>query len=68
MPVPTVLIAQTGSVRTLTLNRPASLNSFTGEMHERLRGELDAAAGDAGITCTGQSCARWESAGRSRSP
>lgn len=47
----TVLVAQTGSVRTLTLNRPAALNSFTGEMHERLRGELDAAAGDAGVRC-----------------
>lgn len=48
---PTVLVAQTGSVRTLTLHRPAALNSFTTEMLGRLRGELDAAAGDAGVRC-----------------
>lgn len=48
---PTVLVAQAGSVRTLTLNRPASLNSFTAEMLGCLRGELDAAAGDAGVRC-----------------
>lgn len=48
---PTVLVAQTGSVRTLTLHRPAALNSFTVEMLGRLRGELDAAAGDAGVRC-----------------
>src|SRR5437868_1774370 len=39
-----ILVAQRGAVRTLTLNRPASLNSFTTDMHAELRAALDAAA------------------------
>jgi 2-(1,2-epoxy-1,2-dihydrophenyl)acetyl-CoA isomerase len=38
-----------GAVRVLTLNRPAALNSFTAEMHGKLRAALDAAAGDAAV-------------------
>jgi 2-(1,2-epoxy-1,2-dihydrophenyl)acetyl-CoA isomerase len=43
---PLVLIADTGPVRTLTLNRPAALNSFTSALHAELRAALDAAAAD----------------------
>jgi 2-(1,2-epoxy-1,2-dihydrophenyl)acetyl-CoA isomerase len=46
-----ILAATTGAVRTLTLNRPQALNSFTAEMHAQLRRELDAAAADAGVRC-----------------
>jgi 2-(1,2-epoxy-1,2-dihydrophenyl)acetyl-CoA isomerase len=46
-----VLVAQAGPVRTLTLNRPASLNSFTAAMHRELRSALDAAADDASVRC-----------------
>ena len=46
-----VLIATAGPVRTLTLNRPAALNSFTGAMHAELRAALDAAAADAALRC-----------------
>jgi 2-(1,2-epoxy-1,2-dihydrophenyl)acetyl-CoA isomerase len=38
-----------GAVRVLTLHRPAALNSFTGEMHVRLRSALEAAAGDSAV-------------------
>lgn len=38
-----------GPVRTLTLNRPAALNSFTQEMHAQLMAALDEAAGDAAV-------------------
>lgn len=41
---PLVLVADDGPVRTLTLNRPAALNSFTSAMHAELRDALDAAA------------------------
>ena len=34
MPEPLVLTAQLGAVRTITLNRPKALNSFTKKMHE----------------------------------
>jgi len=44
-----VLVAQQGAVRTLTLNRPAALNSFTSAMHVELRNALDAAAEDRGV-------------------
>jgi 2-(1,2-epoxy-1,2-dihydrophenyl)acetyl-CoA isomerase len=44
-----VLVATTGAVRTITLNRPAALNSFTAAMHEQLLPALDAAAGDAAV-------------------
>jgi 2-(1,2-epoxy-1,2-dihydrophenyl)acetyl-CoA isomerase len=46
-----VLVSQDGPVLTLTLNRPAALNSFTSEMHEQLRAALDAAAANAEIRC-----------------
>jgi 2-(1,2-epoxy-1,2-dihydrophenyl)acetyl-CoA isomerase len=46
-----VLVSQTGAVRTLTLNRPASLNSFTSELHVELMNALNAAAVDAGVRC-----------------
>ncbi len=48
---PLVLSATEGPVRTLTLNRPAQLNSFTGAMHVQLRAALDAAAQDAAVRC-----------------
>jgi 2-(1,2-epoxy-1,2-dihydrophenyl)acetyl-CoA isomerase len=44
-----VLVATHGAVRVVTLNRPASLNSFTLEMNARLRAALDAAADDAAV-------------------
>ena len=46
-----VLVADQGAVRTLTLNRPASLNSFTSAMHRELRPALDAAADDSSVRC-----------------
>jgi len=46
-----VLIETTGAVRKLTLNRPASLNSFTSAMHRELRPALDAAADDSSVRC-----------------
>ena len=49
MSEPLVLVAQNGAVRPLTLNRPAALNSFTGEMHRQLLAALDAAAADEGV-------------------
>ncbi|MCW5659701.1 MAG: 2-(1,2-epoxy-1,2-dihydrophenyl)acetyl-CoA isomerase PaaG [Burkholderiaceae bacterium] len=48
---PLVLIETHGAVRKLTLNRPASLNSFTSAMHRELRAALDAAADDASVRC-----------------
>jgi 2-(1,2-epoxy-1,2-dihydrophenyl)acetyl-CoA isomerase len=51
MAEPLVLIETIGAVRKLTLNRPASLNSFTSAMHRELRSALDAAAGDAAVRC-----------------
>jgi 2-(1,2-epoxy-1,2-dihydrophenyl)acetyl-CoA isomerase len=44
-----VLSATQGAVRTLTLNRPSALNSFTGAMHEQLLAALNAAADDATV-------------------
>ncbi|MFZ5547256.1 MAG: 2-(1,2-epoxy-1,2-dihydrophenyl)acetyl-CoA isomerase PaaG [Pseudomonadota bacterium] len=49
MSEPLVLVADAGPVRTLTLNRPAALNSFTGAMHAELRTALDTAAADASV-------------------
>ena len=46
-----VLVSQDGAVRTLTLNRPKSLNSFTGAMHEVLLAAFEAAAEDRGVRC-----------------
>ena len=51
MAEPLVLVRHSGSVRTLTLNRPQALNSFTGAMHGELRAALDAAAGDRAVRC-----------------
>jgi 2-(1,2-epoxy-1,2-dihydrophenyl)acetyl-CoA isomerase len=51
MPDALVLAATTGAVRTLTLNRPQALNSFTAEMHRQLRTQLDAAADDPSVRC-----------------
>lgn len=48
---PPVLVATDGAVRTLTLNRPAALNSFTAAMHAELRAALDAAADDVAVRC-----------------
>jgi len=46
-----VLVAQEGAVRTLTLNRPKALNSFTTAMHEALAAELKAAEADTAVRC-----------------
>lgn len=51
MSEPLVLTSNDGAVRTLTLNRPAALNSFTAAMHAELRAALDAAAHDAAVRC-----------------
>jgi 2-(1,2-epoxy-1,2-dihydrophenyl)acetyl-CoA isomerase len=49
MPDPLVLESTSGAVRTLTLNRPAALNSFTAAMHAELRDALEAAASDTAV-------------------
>lgn len=41
---PLVRIDQRGAVRTLTMNRPQVLNSFTTRMHAELHAALDNAA------------------------
>ena len=46
-----VLVTTHGAIRTLTLNRPAALNSFTAAMHRQLRAALDAAAADDTVRC-----------------
>lgn len=46
-----VLRRQESGVRTLTLNRPQALNSFTGALHVALLDELRDAAADAGVRC-----------------
>ncbi|MEO8806721.1 MAG: enoyl-CoA hydratase-related protein [Burkholderiaceae bacterium] len=46
-----VLVAQEGAVRTLTLNRPKALNSFTTAMHTELAAALEAAAADTSVRC-----------------
>lgn len=46
-----VLVTTHGAIRTLTLNRPAALNSFTAAMHRELRAALDAAAADDAVRC-----------------
>jgi 2-(1,2-epoxy-1,2-dihydrophenyl)acetyl-CoA isomerase len=48
---PLVLVAHDAGVRTLTLNRPKSLNSFTGAMHGELAAALEAAAHDPAVRC-----------------
>ncbi|MEO5733576.1 MAG: enoyl-CoA hydratase-related protein [Rubrivivax sp.] len=47
----TVLVTQTGAVRTLTLNRPAALNALTTAMHGELMGALNDAAADPATRC-----------------
>lgn len=49
MSEPTVLVATAGAVRTITLNRPAALNSFTAAMHAELLPALQQAAEDKAI-------------------
>lgn len=51
MSEPLVLVSNDGAVRTLTLNRPKALNSFTAAMHAELRQALADAAADAGVRC-----------------
>ncbi|WP_445287042.1 enoyl-CoA hydratase-related protein [Variovorax atrisoli] len=51
MTEPLVLTSNAGTVRTLSLNRPAALNSFTTQLHEALMAELEAAANDASVRC-----------------
>jgi 2-(1,2-epoxy-1,2-dihydrophenyl)acetyl-CoA isomerase len=51
MPEPLVLTSNAGAVRTLSLNRPAALNSFTTELHGELMAALDLAAGDPEVRC-----------------
>ena len=46
-----VRVSHSGAVRTLALNRPHALNSFTGAMHGELRAALDAAANDREVRC-----------------
>jgi 2-(1,2-epoxy-1,2-dihydrophenyl)acetyl-CoA isomerase len=46
-----VLSAQTGAVRTITLNRPKALNAFTSAMHEELAAALSEVEGDASVRC-----------------
>jgi 2-(1,2-epoxy-1,2-dihydrophenyl)acetyl-CoA isomerase len=51
MSEPLVLESQAGAVRTLTLNRPQALNSFTTEMHGELAAALAAVEADASVRC-----------------
>ena len=51
MEEPLVRVSHAGSVRTLALNRPKALNSFTAAMHGELRAALDAAAADRAVRC-----------------
>src|SRR5580658_3579344 len=51
MPEPLVLSHDSDAVRTLTLNRPVSLNSFNAAMHEQLLRALDEAAEQPGVRC-----------------
>ena len=51
MSEPLVLVAQEGAVRTITLNRPKALNSFTSAMHAELAAALGAAETDTGVRC-----------------
>mgnify|MGYP006281258515 CR=1 FL=1 len=48
-PASAVLVRDEGAVRTITLNRPQALNSFTVEMHTALRAALAAAASTASV-------------------
>ncbi len=48
---PEILEADDGAIRTITLNRPKALNSFTSTMLDALRAALERAAADAGVRC-----------------
>ncbi len=49
----TILVAQTGGIARITLNRPDRLNSFTKAMHADLAAALDSAADSRVIVITG---------------
>ena len=51
MSEPLVLTSNADAVRTLSLNRPAALNSFTTELHAELMAALESAAGDDSVRC-----------------
>lgn len=51
MPEPLVLTSNAGAVRTLSLNRPAALNSFTTQLHAELMAALELAAQDESVRC-----------------
>ncbi|VTU26588.1 MULTISPECIES: enoyl-CoA hydratase-related protein [unclassified Variovorax] len=46
-----VRVTDNGPVRTLQLNRPEALNSFTSQLHAELMAALNAAADDDGVRC-----------------
>ena len=46
-----VLCSREAAVSTLTLNRPAALNSFTAELHHELLARLEEAAADPQVRC-----------------
>ena len=51
MTEPFILVARTAAVTTLTLNRPAAMNSLTTAMHEQLLTGLNQAASDPSVRC-----------------
>ncbi|MDH6593131.1 2-(1,2-epoxy-1,2-dihydrophenyl)acetyl-CoA isomerase [Variovorax sp. TBS-050B] len=51
MAEPLVLTGDAGAVRTLSLHRPAALNSFTTAMHAELMAALERAANDTAVRC-----------------
>ncbi|CAN5797226.1 2-(1,2-epoxy-1,2-dihydrophenyl)acetyl-CoA isomerase PaaG [soil metagenome] len=51
MPEPSILSARAGAIATLTLSRPAAMNSFTTAMHAELLAALNEAADDAEVRC-----------------
>ena len=51
MTEPSILAARSDAIATLTLNRPAAMNSFTTAMHAELIAALNAATDDAEVRC-----------------
>ena len=51
MTEPLILITRTSAVTTLTLNRPAAMNSLTTAMHAQLLAGLNQAADDVSVRC-----------------
>jgi 2-(1,2-epoxy-1,2-dihydrophenyl)acetyl-CoA isomerase len=51
MTEPTISATSAAGVTTLTLNRPAAMNSFTSAMHGELLAALNAAAADESVRC-----------------